>query len=474
MALAWPGGPVLPVAEQSTQGIQRHFTLSRRSCATTKASEEGETSDKVYAPAQSAYIHLPFCKKKCLYCDFPVIAIGTKERNYKNNMNSGDMVYGYVDALCREIEATAAAELVGCHDRRTQVGLQTIYFGGGTPSLLPLILLEKIILSLESCFGIETGAEISIEADPGTFDADRLRSYKNLGITRASVGVQAFDDSLLELCGRSHTLYDVYRAVEDVHNADFSTWSLDLISGLPELTMATWEKNLLSLVDTEAPHSSIYDLQVEEGTPFARMYKPGVSPLPTDEDSARMYAAASVILRSAGYEHYEISSYAKPDHRCKHNLAYWDGKEYFAFGMGAASHRKRRRFSRPNRYHSYLRWVGSYEKASREARSQGIELHPSIEAVHEQKEEDILTDTIMLQMRKSDGLDLGKIETEYTNGTLLAQFILESVAQHIDEGYVEYDSETKSLRLTDPKGFLLSNDIISDIFAAIDKIIQSP
>eukprot|EP00890_Picochlorum_soloecismus_P002181 jgi/Picsp_1/2964/NSC_01188-R1_oxygen-independent coproporphyrinogen iii oxidase len=455
---------------------------------------------------RSAYIHLPFCKKKCLYCDFPVIAVGQSfhgglgKTGDRGRDAREEMMAAYIDAVCEEIRIAAAYRdsnhqnlndeesleekklsqkwIIGRNGREpdgqssdgAMSRLETVYFGGGTPSLVPAKCIEKILKCLDKYFGIASDAEISIEADPGTFDAESLKAYKNLGIQRVSVGVQAFDDRLLELCGRSHTLYEVYKAIEDVYAANVDSWSLDLISGLPELTVSGWESNLSRALDAGPPHISIYDLQIESGTPFARKYKAGVKPIPSDDDAAVMYSMASQLLATGGFEHYEISNYAKPSHRCKHNSVYWDGYGYHAFGMGAASYVNGRRFSRPKRFNAYMNWVSAHQATLLENR-QLLEpnVFPDITA-NILADEDILTDHIMLQLRKSDGLRLSRIRDCYMHGDIIAQRILNSLDVRLEQGTVSYDKNSDIVKLIDPQGFLLSNDIISDVFAAIDNL----
>ena len=412
-----------------------------------------------HKPITSAYIHLPFCKKKCLYCDFPVVALGgATGGQYKDD----PMMDAYVNAICREIALTSPVD-----QTKEQEGLKTIYFGGGTPSLISLKSLEHILHVLDDTFGIDPEAEISIEADPGTFTAETLKSYMNMGVQRVSVGVQAFDDELLQLCGRSHSLYDVYEAIDAVYASNIPTWSLDLISGLPLLTMERWERNLMCAIDADPKHISSYDLQVEQGTPFGTMYRPGVSPLPTDKEAAEMYSRASYVFRNAGYEHYELSSYAKPGHQCKHNAVYWDGQGYYAFGMGAASYIELRRVTRPRKFNAYMKWVENFSQRVEES----MTILPHLDAP-QATHEDILTDAIMLQLRKSSGLDLNTILQTYKNGASIVDVILDVAKVQREKGLVEYEEDTGCLRLTDPEGFLFSNDVISDIFVALDAMKQ--
>lgn len=223
----------------------RLLLKERRQSHSAASSRESEDTQ----PPVSAYIHLPFCKRRCYYCDFPVSIVGSKPQ--QPGIQQG--VQEYIKTLCTEIEATV--KLPG-------PPLQTIFFGGGTPTLVPPNLLQQVLSVLRDKYGIAKDAEISMESDPGTFDANRLQEYMSLGVNRFSMGVQCFQQNLLELCGRSHSLDDVYQAIRDIHQARVPNWSLDLISGLPQLTSKDWQQSLQSAVDANPSHISVYDLQV--------------------------------------------------------------------------------------------------------------------------------------------------------------------------------------------------------------------
>ncbi|GBF94884.1 coproporphyrinogen III oxidase [Raphidocelis subcapitata] len=391
-------------------------------------------------PPSAAYVHLPFCKRKCFYCDFPVEAVGMEAGRdpVQRRMAS------YVDTLLREVAATAAL-----NDRASQP-LESVYFGGGTPSLVPPPLLGRVLDALSARFGLAAGAEVTIEADPGTFDPERLREYRAMGFNRLSIGVQSFEPGLLSSCGRAHDAASARAALSAAAASGFPSWSLDLMSGLPGLSRASWRATLSEAVSFGPPHISVYDLQVEEGTPFARRYSPGAAPLPADEEAAAMYADASEILTAAGYEHYEVSNYARPGHRSRHNQAYWRLTPHYGFGLGAASYLAGRRYSRPRRMPDWEAW------------------------------EERLLDVIMLALRTSDGLDLAAVAGDY--GPEAARAIASALARHEREGRVvveraapsstapggggEAEGRPLRARLTDPEGFLFSNDVISDVFAA--------
>ena len=200
---------------------------------------------------QAAYIHLPFCRRRCFYCDFPVVVVG-------NHANLRDLagVQSYVEALCQEIQVTPSQGQ----------SLKTIFFGGGTPSLVPIADLETILQQLDQKFGIDSNAEISLEIDPGTFTREQLSDYQRLGINRLSLGVQAFQDELLQSCGRFHCLADIYTAVNWLQAMGWQNWSLDLISGLPHQTLAQWEYSLETAIALGPHHISCYDLVLEPVT----------------------------------------------------------------------------------------------------------------------------------------------------------------------------------------------------------------
>ena len=234
-----------------------------------------------FAIPTSAYLHIPFCRRRCYYCDFPVFVVGDR----KNGENSGTIVQ-YVAVLCQEIQETP----------NLGASLKTVFFGGGTPSLLSVSQLSNILETLDRKFGIAAGAEISIEIDPGTFTLEQLRGYAAAGVNRVSLGVQAFQDELLQACGRSHSVAEIFEAVEIVRSAGIVNFSLDLISGLPHQTLEQWETSLKSAVEIAPTHLSSYDLIVEQGTAFGRYFEPGAQPLPADETAAQMYRLAGEIL----------------------------------------------------------------------------------------------------------------------------------------------------------------------------------
>lgn len=211
----------------------------------------------------SAYIHLPFCRKRCHYCDFPIVALGSSSSSTETNEEDPRMI-NYIKLLCREITATKL-------ETKANPPLETVFFGGGTPSLVPPRLVSLVLENLRLMFGLKLDAEISMEMDPGTFDAKKMEEFLDLGINRVSLGVQAFQEELLKSCGRAHGLKEVYEAIAIVKSCGVENWSLDLISSLPQQTPEMWEQSLKLTIEAEPPHVSVYDLQVEQGTKFGSL-----------------------------------------------------------------------------------------------------------------------------------------------------------------------------------------------------------
>jgi len=391
---------------------------------------------------RAAYIHIPFCRRRCYYCDFPIAVVGDKLWGE----NSGTIAQ-YIDALCREIAITPSGG----------ADLGTVFFGGGTPSLLAVNQLEQILDALERRFHLQAGAEISMEIDPGTFSLTQLQGYQAAGVNRVSLGAQAFQPELLAACGRSHSVEEIYTAVATIQSARFTNFNLDLISGLPTQSLEQWQASLSAAVALAPTHLSIYDLTIEPVTAFGRRYQPGISPLPTDDTTATMYRLASEILRGAGYEHYEISNYARPGYQCRHNRVYWQNQPYYGFGMGATSYTQQQRFSRPRKRQEYFEWVEALERGERVLNT------PQTTRV------DMLLETLMVGLRLAEGLSLEALASQF--GEAVVQPILDCLAPHQAQGWVELSPSGITegrVRLSDPEGFLFSNLILVDLWTALE------
>jgi len=383
----------------------------------------------VYEIASSAYVHIPFCRRRCFYCDFPVSVVGDRLRG-----ETSGTISQYVEVLCQEIAITPAFGQP----------LKTIFFGGGTPSLLSIEQLQRIVTELEKHFGIASGAEISMEIDPATFDLAHIAGYRSAGVNRVSLGVQAFQAELLQRAGRSHSVEDIFAAVELIHQVEIPEFSLDLISGLPHQSLDQWQDSLLKAVALVPTHISIYDLTIEPGTAFGRYYKPGDTPLPTDEATVKMYQMGQQVLTSAGYEHYEISNYAQLGHQCRHNRVYWENRPYYGFGMGAASYVEGKRFTRPRKTREYYQWVEA-----------GGVIDCDVTPPKE-----VLLETLMLGLRLAEGLSLAALAEGF--GEEKVEEICWCLRSYFDKGWVEV-AEGR-LRLIDPQGFLFSNVVLAELF----------
>ncbi|MGG6237658.1 radical SAM family heme chaperone HemW [Nodosilinea sp. AN01ver1] len=392
----------------------------------------------------SAYVHIPFCRRRCFYCDFPISVLGNQRRG-----ETSGTVERYVDVLCAEIAATP---------KLNEQPLQTVFFGGGTPSLLAVSQLEHILTQLDRHFGIAPTAEISMEMDPGTFDLEHLQGYLAAGINRISLGVQALDDALLESSGRYHRVADVLRSVDWLHQVAMPNWSLDLISGLPHQTLVGWETGLHKAVALHPHHLSVYDLTVEPQTVFARRYQPGDAPLPTDEQTAAMYRRAQKFLTTHGYDHYEVSNYAQSGHQCQHNLTYWRNQPYYGFGLGATSYTQHQRVGRPRTLATYAEWVKAFQA------TEGIYREPPTPPMEQ------LLDRLMVGLRLKQGIGGDEVRSLCNSATWAT--LRTALNPHIDQGWVILEGDTwdtlQCLRLSDPEGFLFSNVVLSDCFRAIE------
>jgi len=267
-------------------------------------------------PFYAVYLHIPFCVHRCGYCDFNTYA------------GLEDLIPAYTAALCREIKLIrqSAGERLPVH---------TIFFGGGTPSLLSGPQLESILHALEEAFAWQPGIEITLEANPGTVSLASLQQMRRLGVNRLSLGMQSAHPGELRMLERQHDYPEVVGAVTAARRAGFDNLNLDLIYGLPEQELATWQSSLNLALGLHPEHLSLYALTLEHGTPLKRWASRGLIPEPDPDQAAEMYEWADERLAAAGYEQYEISNWSKPGRPCRHNLQYWRGLPYIGLGAGA-------------------------------------------------------------------------------------------------------------------------------------------
>jgi putative oxygen-independent coproporphyrinogen III oxidase len=292
------------------------------------------------------YIHIPFCERKCVYC------------NFNTTDFFEDLAERYIDAVCREIRhwGERLAREPGQDSTGTRLGVDTIYFGGGTPSIVEAEQLAGLIDCCREAFRVEMDAEITIEINPGAFNKKKLEEWLAAGINRASVGAQSFIDRELKSLNRTHTAKEARNAIEMLREAGFANISLDLIAGLPEQTLEDWRFNLEEALRIRPEHMSLYLLEIKEGTQLFAQLERGLRPRPDDDVAAEMYRMISRYAREAGYEHYEISNFAlapyalteteKSPFRSKHNMKYWTAAPFYGMGCGAHSYDTRaRRFN---------------------------------------------------------------------------------------------------------------------------------
>ena len=284
------------------------------------------------------YIHIPFCVKKCAYCDF------------LSGPASNQQIEEYVQALIEEIRYYK--------EFAKNYEVSTVFWGGGTASLLTGEQMKALMETLGQTFFIRQNAEITMEANPGTVTVEKLRAYQKAGINRISFGLQSVDNEELKMLGRIHTYEEFLESYEAARKAGFQNINVDLISAIPKQTVSSWEQTLQTIISLQPEHISAYSLIVEEGTPFAKLYGEGCELehlLPSEEEERRMYERTEELLQEAGYHRYEISNYAKEGDECQHNLGYWERKEYLGLGLGASSLIEETRFHNTDEMEEYLR-----------------------------------------------------------------------------------------------------------------------
>lgn len=369
------------------------------------------------------YIHIPFCRSRCSYCDF---ATGIYE---------SPLAERYVGAVVREI--------VNWREVEDTPRVDTIYFGGGTPSLLSPAQVAAILDALQDRFQINSGAEVTMEMNPGSVTPEILQEFHRLGIRRASFGAQTFDDRELFRLGRSHNSQDTRRTFNYLRHACFDNVSFDLIAGLPGQTMDGWNRNLDEALALKPEHLSFYLLEVHQGTPLAEHIRRGVQPLPDDDLAAEMYEVMLDRASSEGYEHYEISNLCRPGFRSRHNTKYWTGAPYYGFGCSAHS------YDGQLRRWSNLRDVAGYTNLVEE------EISPVVERVELNKDQ-AGAEALFLGLRMMQGVDLKLHQSHF--GADLRRSHERELARFREAGLIEFDGDILKLTRT---GTLLSNEVFS-------------
>lgn len=315
------------------------------------------------------YIHIPFCIRKCAYCDF--LSFAAPERAYRE----------YVDKLIEEIHRQSGNFAGYC--------VTTVFVGGGTPSVLPAFLIEELFAVLYQCFDIAEDAEITLEANPGTLTMEKLEVYRQSGINRLSLGLQSADDQELRYLGRIHSYDDFLKSYQRARQAGFDNINVDLMSALPGQTVHSWKTTLRKVMMLRPEHISAYSLIIEEGTPFYGRYGQAIPEsgesalwslpnLPDEDTDREMYHLTREIMEAQGYGRYEISNYARPGYECRHNIGYWNGTEYLGLGLGASSYTFGFRYHNTADFKEYLS-LNLYESGSAARDIQELSLEERME-----------------------------------------------------------------------------------------------
>ena len=380
------------------------------------------------------YVHIPFCVRKCAYCDFLSAPADTQERTL------------YIDALTEEIRARK--------NDFTAYRVSTIFLGGGTPSILEGDDSARIFRALQENFDISDDAEITMEVNPGTVTEEKAASWRKSGVNRLSIGLQSADDRELKMLGRIHTYREFLDTWKIVREAGFENVNVDLISAIPGQNLRSWSETLRKAADLGPEHISAYSLIIEEGTPFYERYGDGsgededkgnhLPPLPDEDTEREIYKATEKILAEYGYHRYEISNYAKTGYECRHNLGYWERKEYLGLGLGASSLLSECRFHNTADMGKYLRL---YENA-------GTDICEDIEHL---SVEDQMEEFMFLGLRKTVGISVDDFRKAF--GKEIREVYGEQMRKLEEQRLIEYSGNR--VRLTE-RGTDISNYVFSE------------
>lgn len=379
----------------------------------------------------SIYVHFPFCEQKCRYCDFYSITDETKKLDF-------------IEQLCRELYLSQSK--FGDYKN-----VNTIFFGGGTPSTFSARKLEKVINRIASYYNISECTEFTIECNPGTIDLEKLRDYKSLGINRLSLGVQSLNENTLRFLGRIHTANQSMEIIKIAQKAGFDNLSIDMIFSVPGQSINSYVSDLKYIVELDAPHISTYNLTYETGTPLHndlinQKFKPQ-----SQDDDAEFYLRTIDLLGNFGYEHYEISNFAKPGFSCKHNLNYWIGGSYLGFGPAAHSYFENTRTANIANLNKYLSYLKNNELP--------------VDFVENLSYKDIIYEKILLGLR-CEGVD----NKEFINNYNINLF---DIIKYFYNGNIEkyFLYKYDIIRLT-KEGKLYCDEITSRIFSLLDDKIE--
>lgn len=378
------------------------------------------------------YVQVPFCQSKCTYC------------NFHTGVFSSGLYEPYVDAVCREIREVRKSG--GQEVRSNFATVDTVYVGGGTPSLLAPTALARLLGAIRESFNCDW-QEVTLEADPETITPEKARAWRAAGFNRISMGAQSFHDGELKAAGRMHRQADIYSADSALRQAGFANLSLDLIAGLPHQTAESWSASLEQLLQLRPEHVSVYLMEIDEGSRLGREVLSGgarysADALPSDDAMASFYDEACSRLAQAGYEHYEISNWALPGRRSRHNLKYWKREPYLGFGAGAHS------------FDGQHRWANAHDPSAYVAAMQQGRVPR--EQMEELTAQQVLDEELFLGLRLLEGIDLRAIEMRHHAqlGPRLARLKA--------EGYVEIDGQIVRLA---PSRLAVSNEVFVELLS---------
>lgn len=368
------------------------------------------------------YVHIPFCKQKCYYCDF--ISYANKEEKTKE----------YVKCIQKEIEIESKKY------SKDEYEITTIYLGGGTPSYISALYIENIINVIKLNYNVKDNAEITIEINPGTVNEEKILIYEKIGINRVSIGLQTTNDKLLKQIGRIHTYEEFLNCYKLVSKSKIDNINVDLMLALPNQTIEDLEESLQKVIKLKPNHISLYSLILEEGTKLEKMVSENIVKLPEEDMEREMYWKTKRILEKNGYNHYEISNFAKEGYKSKHNMNCWSQKEYLGFGVAAHSYVNRKRYCNINNIEEY---VSNIKKGKIENNRTVCEIQNTID---EQKE------FMMLGLRKIDGIDIQEFKNKFVENPIYV--FHKELEKLVNEDLVEIDLD--KIKLTN-KGLDFAN-----------------
>lgn len=394
----------------------------------------------------SLYIHIPFCETKCPYCDFNTYS------------HIEPLMDSYINALIKEIDLWG--------NILEKLTIQTIFFGGGTPSYLPEKYISDVMKQVNESFEVDSKSEITLEANPGDFTETKLANYLENGINRLSIGVQSFDNNLLKILGRRHTAEDALKSYNMAQNVGFDNISIDLMYGLPTQSLNQWISTIKQSTEILPPHISMYCLTLETGTPFETWVRVGKIPEPDPDLAADMYETADSMMKKFGYRHYEISNWALNGRESIHNLAYWYTQPYLGVGPGAHSYLGGYRFSNLKKPREYISKTDELKNNVTDYNYRNLQNLlrniPIIETSELIDKSTAMTETLMMGLRIDKGISISEFSSKFKQTPFEAyRSILEPL---IEFGLLEITNE--NLRLT-PKGRILSNEVFSRLFVDI-------